>query len=241
MRSRTVYSSLSSATHAIRVWPWAIRCSTALRAPPWSSSRTVSASMPSGGRSRKTARDGRREVAVVGAGGDDQQRVDAAAQQRGHELPLALGVLAGGGGDEEEAAVARGRLDRLGDGGVERVGDVLDHEPERGGGAAVAQRGGEVVALEAELGDRGGHALGGRGGDPGLGVDHARDRFQAHAGHVGDVTHGRARGVHGHDNVVNRRDAIAPAQLVSSRTDTVARWTSRRSSTRPTGRSPRSR
>ena len=97
---------------------------------------------------------GRREVAVIGAGGDDQQRVDAPAQQRRHELPLALGVLAGGGGDEEEAAVARGCLDRLGDGGVERVGDVLDHEPERRGGAAVAQRGGEVVALEAELGDR---------------------------------------------------------------------------------------
>src|SRR5215217_4327413 len=143
--------------HAIRVWPWAIRCSTALRAPPRLSSSTVSASMPPGG-----------EVAMVGPGGHDQQRVDAAAQQRAGQLALALGVLTGGGGDEQEAAVAGGRLDGLGDRRVERVRDVLDDEPERGGGAALAQRPGQVVALEAELPDRLDDARRGRGRDAGL-------------------------------------------------------------------------
>ena len=79
------------------------------------------------------------DVAVVGAGGHDQQRVDAAPQQRTHEFALALGVLERGGRDQQEPALAGDGLDGLGDGGVERVGDVLDHEPERGGGAALAQ------------------------------------------------------------------------------------------------------
>ena len=92
---------------------------------------------------------GGRDVAVVGAGGHDQQRVDAAPQQRADQLALALGVLERGGGDEQEPALARDGLDGLGDRRVERVGDVLDHEPERRGGAALAQRAREVVALEA--------------------------------------------------------------------------------------------
>ena len=77
-------------------------------------------------------------AAVVRARRDDQQRVDPAAQQRTGQFALALGVLAGGGGDEEEAAVACGRLDGLGDRGVERVGDVLDDEAQRRGAAALA-------------------------------------------------------------------------------------------------------
>ena len=83
---RRCSSSAGSATQAIRRWPWAIRCSTARRAPPRLSSSTVSASMPP---RRAVEEDDRRaglqlaaEVAVVVAGGDDQQRVDAAAQQR---------------------------------------------------------------------------------------------------------------------------------------------------------------
>ncbi len=72
-----------------------------------------------------------RHVAVVGAGGHHQQRVDAPAQERGDQLVLPLRVLAGRGGDEQQAAVARRGLDGLGDRGVERVGDVLDDQPER--------------------------------------------------------------------------------------------------------------
>ena len=46
----------SSPINAIRVWPWASRCSTALRAPPMLSSITTSASMLPGGLSMKTTR-----------------------------------------------------------------------------------------------------------------------------------------------------------------------------------------
>ena len=55
------------------------------------------------------------DVAVVGAGGNDQQRVDAPAQQRGHQLALASRVLARGGGDQQARVLARDVLDRLGD------------------------------------------------------------------------------------------------------------------------------
>ena len=52
---------------------------------------------------------------MVGARGHDQERVDAAPQQRAHELALALGVLERGRRDEQEAALAGDRLDGLGD------------------------------------------------------------------------------------------------------------------------------
>ena len=97
-------------------------------------------------------------------------------------------------------------------GGVERVGDVLDHEAERRGGAALAQRAREVVALEAELGDRLGDALGGRGRHPGLRVDHARDRLQAHARLSRHVSHRGSR-----DNVVIMRDASGCRDLCQGR------------------------
>ena len=151
------------------------------------------------------------EVVVVARGGDEQQGVDTAAQQRLHELALALGVLLARRRDQQVAALASGRLDRLRDRRVERVGDVLDDEAERGGGAALAQRAREVVALEAELVDRVAHPRGGRHGDAGLLVDDAGDRLQAHAGPHGDVAHGGPRGAQdGHrarttlsDNVVS--------------------------------------
>ena len=103
------------------------------------------------------------QVGVLARGGHQQQRVDPAAQQRVHQLALALGVLLARGGDQQVAALARGGLDRLGDRRVERVGDVLDDQAEGGGGHALAERAGEVVALEAELVD--GVADAGGGGD----------------------------------------------------------------------------
>jgi hypothetical protein len=73
---------------------------------------------------------------------------------------------------------------------VERVGDVLDDEAD-GAGAPVAQAAGEVVAGEAEVGDRRLHAGGGVGAHPRLAVDDARDRLEADARRAGDVAHGR--------------------------------------------------
>src|SRR6266508_1684187 len=52
------------------------------------------------------------QVAVVVAGGDDQQRIDRPAQQAQDELALALGVLLARAGDEDVAASSGGVLDR---------------------------------------------------------------------------------------------------------------------------------
>ena len=107
----------------------------AARAPPTLSSRTVSASIPPGGRSMKTIGVPRvllaEQVAVVVAGRDDQQRVDPAAQQPQHERALARRVLLAGPDQQRVAAVVRLLLDRAGDRGVERVREVLDHQADR--------------------------------------------------------------------------------------------------------------
>ena len=68
---------------------------------------------------------------MVVAGGDDEQGVDRAPQQAQDELALALGVLLAGAGDEDVAARVGDVLDGARDRRVERVGDVLDDEPER--------------------------------------------------------------------------------------------------------------
>ena len=128
------------------------------------------------------------QVAVVVAGGDDEQRVDRAPQQPQDQLALALGVLLARAGDEDVAAGVRGVLDRPRDGRVERVGDVLDHEPERVG-APVAQRARDVVACEAELRDGRLDARRRRRPHAVLAVDDARDRLQADARAARDVAH----------------------------------------------------
>jgi hypothetical protein len=68
------------------------------------------------------------QVAMVVAGGNDEQRVDPAPQQAPHELALALGVLLAGARDEHVPVSVRGVLHRPDDRRVERVGDVLDDE-----------------------------------------------------------------------------------------------------------------
>ena len=94
------------------------------------------------------------EVGVVVAGGDDQQAVDAALAEEQHQLALALGILVGAARDQELPALARRLLDAARDRGVERVGDVLDHEPEHPEALAAPERARDVVAPEAELLDR---------------------------------------------------------------------------------------
>ncbi len=133
------------------------------------------------------------QVGVLARGGHQQQRVDPAAQQRVHQLALTLGILLARGGDQQVAALARRGLDRLGDRGVERVGDVLDDQAEGGGAHALTERAGEVVALEAELFDGVADAGGGGDGHARLLVDDPRDRLEAHAGARGDVAHGGPR------------------------------------------------
>ncbi len=133
------------------------------------------------------------DVAVVGPGGHDQQRVDTAAQQRCHQLALACRVLTRGGGDQQARVLARDVLDRLGHTGVERVGDILDHQPDRVGADAAAQAGRQVVALVAERFDRRLDLAQRRGGDPGFAVDHSRDGLEADAGSDREVVHRRLR------------------------------------------------
>ena len=128
------------------------------------------------------------QVAVVGAGGDDEQRVDGPAQQAQDELALALGVLLARAGDEDVAARVGDVLDRAHDGRVERVGDVLDHEPERIR-APMAQRPRDVVASEAEVRDRRLDARGGGRPHAVLAVHDPRDRLQADARGARDISH----------------------------------------------------
>jgi hypothetical protein len=82
---------------------------------------------------RRAGADLGQQVAMVASRGDDQQRVDRSAQQPEDQLTLPLGVLLARAGDEDVAASVRGVLDRARDRGVERVGDVLDDQPERVG------------------------------------------------------------------------------------------------------------
>ena len=102
-----------------------------------SACRRRSRAADSGGRLRRGRSAARRPTC---AGAEDQ-------------LALALGVLLARAGDEDVAASVRGVLDRARDRRVERVGDVLDDQPERVG-APVAQRAGDVVAREPQPRDR---------------------------------------------------------------------------------------
>ena len=70
-------------------------------------------------------------VVALAAGRHQQQCVDAPAQQGPDQLALALRVLLARAGDQQVAALAGGAFDGLGDGRVERVRDILDHETER--------------------------------------------------------------------------------------------------------------
>ena len=130
------------------------------------------------------------EVAVVGAGRDDEERVDRAAQEAADELLLALGVLLAAARDDDVAAGVRGVLDRARDRRVEGVRDVLDHEPDRPG-AAVAEAACDVVAREAEAGDRRLDARRRVGVHARLAVHDARDRLETDARGARDVAHGR--------------------------------------------------
>jgi hypothetical protein len=68
------------------------------------------------------------EVAVVGAGGHDDEPVDAARQERLDEVALALGVLVGAAGERQHTALARDVLDAALERGVEGVRDVVEDE-----------------------------------------------------------------------------------------------------------------
>ena len=131
----------------------------------------------------------RQEVAVVAARRDDHDRVHATPQQCGDELALELRILLARARDQQEAVRASHLLHGLGDSRVKGVADVLDDQAERGGGTTVAQAPREVVALEPERGDRGGHARGGLVGNARFMIDHARNRLHAHPGLLGDVPH----------------------------------------------------
>ena len=118
---------------------------------------------------------------MVGSRRNDQQRISAAAKQKRCELALALGVLLAGGREQQVAALVRERFHGLGDGRIERIGDVFDQQPERGRRVTAAKVGSEIVAMKAERGDRRDHPLGGLGSDP-LAVEHSRNRLRADAG-----------------------------------------------------------
>ena len=162
-RSRAVQTRSESVITAILRWPWATRCSTAVRAPP----RAVAEDGVDVDPDRRAVQEDDRRVAGLGqlaaqvgvvlAGRDHQDRVDRAAQEAQDQLLLARRVLAAGAGQQQVALGVGELLDRAGELRVERVGDVLDHEAERAG-AAVAQAARQLVAGEAERLDRRGDA-----------------------------------------------------------------------------------
>ena len=90
-------------------------------------------------------------------------------------------------------AGARLLLDAARDRRVERVRDVLDHEPERSRDPSLPERSRHLVPSVSEARDRLLHAVRRRERHAGLAVHDARDRLQAHAGRHGDVGHRRAQ------------------------------------------------
>ena len=167
----------------MRSCPSSSRCSTAARTPPALSSRIVSASILPGRAvdedDRHAVGDVGQQVAVVGRRRRDDQPVDAALEQLADEVALLLGILVRAARDQQHVAAAQHLLDAARDRGVEGVADVADDEAERARRVALAQRARRVVAPEAELEDRGLHALLGLGTHVRLAVDDARDRLQA--------------------------------------------------------------
>ena len=132
---------------------------------------------------------------MVAARGRDQQPVDAAGDERGREVALALVVVVRAARERQEAALARAVLDAAVDQREERVRDVLDDDPDAGRDPpGAAQRARRLVALIAEQLDRVAHLRREILPHRGVPVDRPRDRRETHAGQRSDVLHRRSAG-----------------------------------------------
>ena len=133
------------------------------------------------------------EVGVVRPRGNDDQPVHAAGEERLGELALACRVLIRAADQRQDAARARHRLDATQQRRVERVRDVVEHDPDAGRRAIrppqVRRR---QVAPVAEQRHRLVHLVGQIRPHGALRVDDARHRGQAHAGQRRDFLHGRS-------------------------------------------------
>jgi len=132
------------------------------------------------------------EVAVIRAGRDDDDAVDAARAERADQLLLATRVLVAAAGEDENPAVASAVLNGAVEGGHERVGDVLQHEADRRRLAVEAPQARRVdVAPVVKSLDRGFDARLHLGADTRLSVHDAGDGGQSDTGERSNVVHRR--------------------------------------------------
>ena len=186
-------SPVESSRMPMRRCPASSRRCTAARAPPRLSSSTVSASSPPAGRSRKTtgmpiSTSARRNEWSSPAGTTSRPSTRREQRSRSSWL-LAVRVLLGAGGDQQRVVVARDLGRDIGDGGVERVADLLDEQPDgRGltGPTAACWRAGWAGSPVRRGGQ---HPVDQRLLHIRRVVDDAGDRLQTDAGVAGDVDH----------------------------------------------------
>ena len=99
------------------------------------------------------------QVRVVLPGGYHEQAVDPALAQLHQQRPFPLHVLLGRRGHQQRLVVGRDLGGNRGDGGVERVRDLLDEQPDGRVEPPGTQVAGDVIAPEAQLGDGGQHPV----------------------------------------------------------------------------------
>ena len=181
---------------ATRRWPCPSRWAVASRAPARSSSITLSALIPRGGRSTKTT--GVRESQglrydwseEIGVAIRPASRLPSRASRPG---ALVRAVVVPEAGDDDGApALPRHRLDAVRQRREERVRDVRDGHPDRVV-APTPEGPGQGVRYVLQLGDRAFDAEPHLIGDVAVVPQHARDRLGADSRHGGDLTHGAHR------------------------------------------------
>jgi len=133
------------------------------------------------------------EVPLIRARRSDDQAVGAPCGEGLRQLALPVGALVQARREHHHPArhgdVLHGTLQRRG----ERVRDILQQQPDRGGLAVgPAQAAGPGVRPEPQLVDRSADPHFQRGGHPALRVHHPGHGLEAHPGPSGDIAHGRA-------------------------------------------------
>ena len=130
------------------------------------------------------------QVAMVGAGGDDDEGVDAPGGERCRELAFSLGVFVGAASQGDDVAGPGDVLDSAMNGGEEGVADVLQDEADAARRAVGApQCAGDIVALVAEQPDRFQHTRQAVVADGRIAVERARHGGDADAGERRDLLH----------------------------------------------------
>jgi len=129
----------------------------------------------------------------LGTGGrHHDQPIHPASEECGENFALSFLTLVRTSGQHKEAVAARDLSHRPGKSGVERIGQVLDDQPDAGSGQLVPQAAGDLVTAEVQTRNRSLHALGGGFGHASLAVHHPGDRLEADPGQPRDVVHGGA-------------------------------------------------